>query len=602
MIAQRGSGPMLEEKAGYLKDSPINIRILHIENYPLHYHLDPEFIYVLKGFVTLKCGSSIYKMQQGDIFVANESEVHGIYHCSTDNVVLMIQIDARYFIKMFPALNSSVYRTLSKDRNDENLVYLRSQLLHVAFNYLKRSPGYKMENTNLMEDIINFMDKYFATFYFEGQTVMQRRYDKPERTERLGRIISYLYKHHDENVTLKDLAEMEYLSEYYISHLITSGTGLNFRELLAFARVEESEKLLLQSDEKVSAIAKKCGFSTTAYYVKFFKKWYRCEPDEYRQLYSAHTKGSDLEKSKEMEVNKALDLVTELINFLSFESDEEVGVKFRFDEIDVDAKAKESGLKKLEKRAEFGGTYSKSRYIIYGSEFISNALGADLKTHEEQFVDEKGNYIWDTLAVIPHIFRKYVNSEENVIRENNYIDMGRSGTLLSGERGIVNSYEIAKPAFYAYRFLRAMRGSILSSGDGHIITRGKSGNARQIAVLAYNTSETIEALFERGGNMNQVQKVISGYRDSHTYKITVKGLEPGTYDIIRVSQEHKDTMFAYAVMDNNVRNRLTEEEIMTLDEGTVPDTTIEHRYIDDDIQLDINLKGLSFYYIRIIKR
>ena len=384
---------MLEEKAGYLRDSPINIRILHIENYPLHYHLDPEFIYVLKGFVTLKCGSSIYKMQQGDIFVANESEVHGIYHCSTDNVVLMIQIDTGYFIKMFPALNSSVYRTLSKDRNDENLVYLRSQLLHVAFNYLKRSPGYKIENTNLMEDIINFMDKYFATFYFEGQTVMQRRYEKPERTERLGRIISYLYKHHDENITLKDLAEMEYLSEYYISHLITGGTGLNFRELLAFARVEESEKLLLQSNEKVSSIAKQCGFSTTAYYIKFFKKWYRCEPDEYRQLYSAHTKGFDLEKSKEIEVNKALDLVTELINFLSFESDEEVGVKFRFEEIDLNARVTTDGKKVLEKHVEFGGAYSKSRYIIYGSEFISKALGANMDSHEDLFIDESGNYI-----------------------------------------------------------------------------------------------------------------------------------------------------------------------------------------------------------------
>lgn len=136
---------MLEEKAGYLKDFPINIRVSHIENYPLHYHYDPEFIYVLKGFVTLKCGSSIYKMQQGDIFVANESEVHGIYNCSTDNVVLIIQIDTRYFSKQFPALKNSVYRTLSKDRSDENLVHLRSQLLHVAFNYLKNHRDIKLK-------------------------------------------------------------------------------------------------------------------------------------------------------------------------------------------------------------------------------------------------------------------------------------------------------------------------------------------------------------------------------------------------------------------------------------------------------------------------
>ena len=593
---------MLEEKAGYLKDFPINIRVLHIENYPLHYHFDPEFIYVLKGFVTLKCGSSIYKMQQGDIFVVNESEVHGIYHCSTDNVVLMLQVNTAYFSKMFPALKNSVYRTLSKDRNDENLIYLRSQLLHVAFNYLKRSPGYKMEDTNLMVDVINFMDKYFATFYFEGQTVMQKKYEKPDRTERLGRIISYIYKHHYENITLKDLAEMEYLSEYYISHLITSGTGLNFRELLAFARVEESEKLLLQSNEKVSAIAKKSGFSTTAYYVKFFKKWYMCEPDEYRRSYAGHIKGFDLEKTKEIAPDKAIDLVTELINFLSFESDEEVGVKFRYDEIDVDLSGTGKEYEQFGKEVRLGGEPARSRYIIYGSEFLTKTLGAKPTSDNDLCVDETGNYVWDTLAVIPHLLREFRDPDIDAVCENNYIDSGKSDTLLAGERGIITANEIAKPAFYAYRIFNSMKGDILQTGDGYIVTRGKSGRSDQIAVLAYNYDDSIERLFGKGGNMNRVQKTISAFRDSHTYKVTVAGLEPGTYEIVRMSQNHEDTIFSHAVMDNSRRHKHTEEEIITLDEATVPDTIIEHRYLDGDVQLDINLKGLSFYYVRIIKR
>ncbi|MDO4868727.1 MAG: AraC family transcriptional regulator [Bacillota bacterium] len=593
---------MLEEKAGYLKDFPINIRVLHIENYPLHYHFDPEFIYVLKGFVTLKCGSSIYKMQQGDIFVVNESEVHGIYHCSTDNVVLMIQIDTAYFSKMFPALKNSVYRTLSKDRNDENLVYLRSQLLHVTFNYLKRSPGYKIEDTNLMEDVITFMDKYFATFYFEGQTVMQRKYEKPDQTERLSRIISYLYEHHSDNITLKDLADMEYLSEYYISHLITDGTGLNFRELLAFARVEESEKLLLQSNEKVSAIAKKSGFSTTAYYIKFFKKWYMCEPEEYRRSYAGHIKGFDLKKTKEISTSKALDLVTELINFLSFESDEEVGVKFSYDEVNIDLRDAPEEPAVFGKPVELGGDYLRNKYIIYGSEFIAKTLGTELSEDIKPYVEGEGNYVWDSLATIPHLFYKFMDPGIDVIRENNHIDSGKFDTLLAGEKGIIISDEIAKPAFYGYRIFNSMKGEILSRGDQYLVTKGKSGRSDQISVFAFNYDDSIERLFEKGGNITRVQKTITAFRDSHTYKVTIKGLEPGTYEIIRTGQSHGDTIFSHAVMDNSRRHKHTEEEILTLDEATVPDTVIEHRYLNEDIQLDINLKGLSYYYVRIIKR
>ncbi len=589
---------MLEEKAGYLKDFPINIRISHIQNYPLHYHTDPEFIYVLKGFATLKCGSSIYKMQQGDIFLVNESEVHGIYDCSIDNVVLIIQINSNYFIKQFPSLNNSVYRTLSKDRGDENLVHLRNQLLHLAFNYLKRSPGYKLEDTNLMVDIIHFMDKYFASFYFEGRIVMQRKFEKPEQTERLGRIINYIYEHHDENITLQELAQKEYLSEYYISHLITNGTGLNFRELLAFARVEESEKLLLQSDAKVSAVAKKSGFSTTAYYRKFFKKWYMCDPEEYRSTYANHIKGFDSERIREIEASRALMLVTELINFLSFESDEEVGIKFFYDEINIDIDNDTQG--KFGKTVELGGELSESQYIIYGSKFMMKILGTEMESHPESYHAEVGNYVWDTLATIPHILKKYMDDDVAVLRENNYTDSGKSNTLLAGERGIFISQQIGKPSFYAYRMFESMKGEILARGETYVVTINRE--QKQYSILVYNTNDEIEKLFAVGGGMNKVQKTIELFKDSHTYKFYLKGFEAGTYDVVIRSQTHEDTIFAFAVMDNNRRKKLTDEDIMLIDEATVPETNIEHRYLNDEIQLDINLKGLSYRYVKIIKR
>ena len=47
--------------------------------------------------------------------------------------------------------------------------------------------------------------------------------------------------HHEEKITLEDLAEIEHLSTYYISHMMKDCLGLNFREFLSFSRVEFSE-------------------------------------------------------------------------------------------------------------------------------------------------------------------------------------------------------------------------------------------------------------------------------------------------------------------------------------------------------------------------
>ena len=311
---------MLKETAGYLDDMPMNIRIVNIKNYPLHYHYDHEFIYVLKGSIVLKCGSSIYKMQQGDVFIVNDSEVHGIYDCSNDNVVLMIQINADYFFKQFPTLEHNVYRTMGKEKVNEEIIVLRNLLLKIAFNDMTKHPGYQTTNTNIMVDVLNYCDKNFKSFYFEGRVVMHKRYDYPEIGERLGRIIDYIYEHHSEKLSLRELAKKEHFSEAYLSKLITAGTGLGFRELLAFARVEESEIILLSGSEKISSIAAKVGFSTTAYYEKFFQKWFGYHPEEYRKMYADRIKGNSPELVFELSESEALSIIQKSIQNLSFES------------------------------------------------------------------------------------------------------------------------------------------------------------------------------------------------------------------------------------------------------------------------------------------
>ena len=73
-------------------------------------------------------------------------------------------------------------------------------------------------------------------------------------TERISRIITYIYQYYAEKITLEDLAAMEHLSEFYISHIIKDCTGMNFREFLCFARVEWSEIQLLDTNKKNAGI------------------------------------------------------------------------------------------------------------------------------------------------------------------------------------------------------------------------------------------------------------------------------------------------------------------------------------------------------------
>ena len=106
----------------------------------------------------------------------------------------------------------------------------------------------------------NTLNQYFNLFAFEGQVVIHFKNDNPVIVERISRIINYVYENHADRITLNDLAKMEHLSTFYLSHLIRDYMGISFQEFLCFARVEMSEILLLQTDRKVSVVARDVDF------------------------------------------------------------------------------------------------------------------------------------------------------------------------------------------------------------------------------------------------------------------------------------------------------------------------------------------------------
>ena len=69
---------MFLEKTAYDDDFPIQIRIVNIKEYPIHYHQDIEIVFVLKGEILLKNGSCTYRLHSGDVFTNSGREVHAM--------------------------------------------------------------------------------------------------------------------------------------------------------------------------------------------------------------------------------------------------------------------------------------------------------------------------------------------------------------------------------------------------------------------------------------------------------------------------------------------------------------------------------------------
>jgi len=303
---------MLKEKNFYKEGLPVNVITANIIEYPIHFHDDIEVVYVLEGSVGMKNGYYSYVLNQGDIFILNDREIHSFRHMDQPNMVMMLQMDISYFSKYYGNLKNSFFVTDMKDEDDENLEALRNILGRIMLDILDKGHGYEYK---VIEGTHNLLANLLANFqYFtmeDGKFVNEAKHiGNKVLAGRLNRITDYMYENYSRRLTLNEIAEQEHLSIYYLSHVIKEATGLSFQELLSFIRVEESEKLLLGTNKKIGAISEESGFSAIRYYIKYFTKWFGMHPLEYRKKYTGSVSSREIHAqytlSKPDEIKKAI--------------------------------------------------------------------------------------------------------------------------------------------------------------------------------------------------------------------------------------------------------------------------------------------------------
>ncbi|MFY9417094.1 MAG: AraC family transcriptional regulator, partial [bacterium] len=93
----------------------------------------------------------------------------------------------------------------------------------------------------------------------------------------------YMAQHFAKQLTLEEVARQVHLSPYYFSRLFKEREGLTFIEYLTNLRLEEAKRLLLKTEDKIEAIARRVGYGEANYFSRLFKRKVGMSPSEYRK-------------------------------------------------------------------------------------------------------------------------------------------------------------------------------------------------------------------------------------------------------------------------------------------------------------------------------
>lgn len=285
---------MLFENVQYKDNLPFEISFLNIGEESKHCHRSLEILLVLRGVAHYQIYHTDYELNAGDLIIADTEDLHQIHDSSEDILILSMHIDTARFDEIYPDIKYMFFvceecmeaPAVNPQVFDNKLALLKSQIAELAFHYIKEESS----TTLLMEGINNVVAtlvEHFQGFYMEDYQYKTSQQDmNAEDLQQLCRITRYIMLNYQNKISLDDIARMEHLSSYYLSHLIKENLGFNFQNFVNAIRLEFAEKELVFTNMTLMQISQDCGFSSPNYFNKCFSAWYGKTPSQYRRDYS----------------------------------------------------------------------------------------------------------------------------------------------------------------------------------------------------------------------------------------------------------------------------------------------------------------------------
>ena len=99
----------------------------------------------------------------------------------------------------------------------------------------------------------------------------------------IQKVINYVFENYSDDIKAYEMADMCNLSYSYFSRIFKHYMKKSFSEYVTFVRITNAQKLLMSTDDAVTKIASECGFATSSYSIKVFKRYYGGSPTQFRK-------------------------------------------------------------------------------------------------------------------------------------------------------------------------------------------------------------------------------------------------------------------------------------------------------------------------------
>lgn len=258
----------------HTKTNSLAMLMIEILSRCVHCHSDLEIGMLLDGSIDLVIDNEVFSLKKNDIYIVNRYQPHSFYSHKSHNKIVIFLINHALYKNIGPDI---IYKT-NHIKYDEKYSSLYKTVFECAMCYASDTAFTEIGAAAKVLDLIYQLTEIANPFIDEQSTKHSK-----SKAKHLQKITDFISEHHAENISLTDIANLESLSTYYISHFIKKMTGMTFTAYLNSIRFDHAFSLITKTNLRINDICCETGFSDSRYLNRMFKEKMGVDLQEYRK-------------------------------------------------------------------------------------------------------------------------------------------------------------------------------------------------------------------------------------------------------------------------------------------------------------------------------